>query len=409
MRNRVTSLFAPLRDRPCRSLFAAQVISGLGDWAGRLALASIVYERADSAAWAAAVTVAALLPWLGPGQMLATFADRFGRIAVMIAADLVRALLFVAMLAPQPTWLLLVWAFGAGLCVPPFAGSRGATLVEITPPERYPAAIALFGVVSQSEILIGYAVGGVVIATLGADVALAANAASFVVSAWLLRSLRGTAAGSRHPRSAIGWRGVCAGVAVWRADPVCTRALVLFVGVSMFMVLPEALVVPFTDDLDIAPVYVGAFAAIVAVGTIVGMVFVPTAASHQTLLRIAALRATVLAAVAGGLFALGVHPVVAGAAYLVSGMVDAVSVPTNQVVGERLPVEGRAAAMSVAGGVQYGSQSIAIAVTGVVATVWSPRGALCVAMFVAALLAAGSVVRRPSEEPARRQAMVRSA
>ena len=35
----------------------------------------------------AAVTVAALLPWLGAGQMLATLADRFGRVRVMVAAD----------------------------------------------------------------------------------------------------------------------------------------------------------------------------------------------------------------------------------------------------------------------------------------------------------------------------------
>jgi MFS family permease len=401
-------LLAPLRVGPCRTLFAAQAVSGLGDWAGRLALAALVYDRADSAAWAAAVTVVALLPWLGPGQLLATFADRFGRIAVMVTADLARAVLFGLMLLPQPTWLLLVWAFGAGLCVPPFAGSRSSTLVEVTPRDVYPAALALYGVQSQSEIMIGYALGGAVIAAFGPTTALAANAVTFVVSAVLLRSLRTTAAATRHERSAIGWAGVRAGVRVWRSDRVCLRALGLFVGVSMLMVLPEALVVPFTDQFDLAPGYVGAFAAIVAVGSIAGMLFLPTAATHSALLRIAAARAMVLAGIAGTLFAVGAHPVVAGAAYLVSGAVDAVAVPTNQVVGERLPTEGRAAAMSVAGGVQYGAQVLAITIAGAAATVWSAREVLCVAMFIAMAVGAWPMLRRPAAARELETALLRS-
>ena len=399
VRTRAATLLAPLRVGPCRTLFAAQAVSGLGDWAGRLALAALVYDRADSAAWAAAVTVVALVPWLGPGQLLATFADRFGRVAVMVTADLARAALYALMLVPQPTWSLLVLAFCAGLCVPPFAGSRSATLVEVTPRELYPAALALYGVQSQSEIMVGYAVGGAVIAAFGPATALAANAATFVLSALLLRSLRTTAAGTRHARSAIGWAGVRNGVRVWRSDAVCMHALALFVGTSTLMVLPEALVVPFTDQFDVAPGYVGAFAAIVAIGSIIGMVFVPTAATHPALLRIAATRAMVLAAAAGVLFAVGVHPLVGGAAYLVSGAVDAVAVPTNQVVGERLPTEGRAAAMSVAGGVQYGAQVAAISVAGVVATVWSARAALCTATLAAVAVCAWSALRRTAEAP----------
>lgn len=383
---------SPLGVPACRSLFAAQAVSGIGDWAGRLALAAMVFERSDSAMWTAAVTLVALLPWLGPGQLLATFADRYGRIAVMVIADLVRAAVFLMVLVPQPTWALLVWAFVAGLCVPPFVGSRSSALVELTPPDRYPAALALYGVLAQSEVLIGYALGGLVIATAGAEAALAANAVTFLYSAALLSGLRSTAAGSAHATQQVGLAGVISGLRVWRSDPLCRRALVLFVGVSMFMALPEALVVPYASQIEVPGGAIGVLAALVAVGSIAGVITAPTASSHVALLRLSAARAGVLAAITGALFVLGLHPIIGGLAYMASGAVDAVSVPTNQVVGQRLPAAGRAAAMSVAGGVQYSTQAIAIGLAGVVATVWNPRTALVVGMALATIAALSAVL-----------------
>ena len=124
-------LVSPLAQRECAALFGSQLVSGLGDWAGRLALAVVVFDRSGSTLWTAAVTVVALLPWLGPGQMLATLADRLGRVRIMVAADLVRAVLFAVMAAPLPTWALLVAAFLAGSCVPPFVAARGAAVVDV--------------------------------------------------------------------------------------------------------------------------------------------------------------------------------------------------------------------------------------------------------------------------------------
>ena len=394
MRNRLVALATPLRQREVRTLFASQLISGLGDWAGRLALTVLVFERSQSAWWAAAVTVAALLPWIGPGQVLATFADRFGRVRVMVAADLARAVAFGLMLIPQPVWLLLVLAFMAGLCVPPFVGARASAIVEVVEPEHYGSALALRGVLSQAEILAGYAGGGLLIALVGANTALAINAFTFVASALLLRSLSSTAASRPNHSTPVGLAGVATGMRVWRSDPLCTRALLLFVGVSMFMILPEVLVVPVTGELDVPDELVGVFASLIAVGSIAGMVMFPTSSDHAGLLRSAALRAAALAGLAGALFAVNALPAIA-LAFVVSGAVDAIAVPTNQVVGERLPVEGRSAAMAVAGGVQYGAQVVTVATAGVIATISSALVPLIAAMFCAAAVCSWALVRPP--------------
>ncbi len=382
-----------MRQVEIRVLLTSQLVSGLGDWAGRLALSVLVFERSDSALWTALVTVASLLPWLGIGQMLATYADRFGRITVMVTADLARAVLFVAMLIPQPTWLLLVLAFLAGVAVPPFMGSRSSALVEVAAPELYGDALALGGVLSQLSILAGYAGGGVLVALVGPEASLAANATTFVVSALMLSGLRSTRAGQPNVGAAVGLAGVRTGIGVWRADPVCLRTLSLFVGVASFMILPEVLVVPFTGELDVPDGFVGAFAALVAVGAIVGSVLAPTSTDHVALLRVAALRAALLAALTAGLFAAGTVPAIAALAFVVSGVVDAVGIPTNQIVGQRLPAEGRAAAMSVAIGALYIGQVIAITAAGILAVVASARVPLVVGSLLATAVCIWAALR----------------
>lgn len=393
MNHRLERLVEPLRQPASRSLAAAHLVSGLGDWAGRLALTVVVYERSQSAAWAAAVTVVALLPWIGPGQMLATLADRYGRTTVMIISDVVRALLFFTMAFTTSVPVLLTAAFAAGLCVPPFAGARAAALVDVCDDETYPKALALFGVLNQIEVLAGYAAGGVLVATVGARPALALNAVTFLVSAGFVATLTRTAAAHRNTTSPVGWAGVRSGIAIWRADPICGRALLLFAGTNMFSVLPETLVVPFAADVEISDTWIGALAAVIAVGSLVAVVFAPSSGTHEQLLRATAWRGVVVAGVSGALFTVASWPVAAFAAYAVSGMVDAIAVPTNQVVGERLPQAGRSAAMTVAVGTQHVTHVLAITVAGVTADRWGTPNTLAVAMVAAGCICLWAALR----------------
>ena len=102
----------------------------MGDWAGRLALTVIVYEQSNSPLWSSLVTAVSLLPWVGPGQLLATFADRLGRIAVMVGSDLLRAGLYLVLLVSLPLPVLLLVAFAAGLLTPPFVAARFRAMTE---------------------------------------------------------------------------------------------------------------------------------------------------------------------------------------------------------------------------------------------------------------------------------------
>lgn len=398
--SRIRDLRIALAHRACRIVFTSQLISGLGDWAGRLALSVLVFERSDSAALTAVAVAVSLLPWLGPGQHLATLADRYGRIRVMVLSDLVRAAAFGAMAITSPIPLLLVLAFVAGLGIPPFEGAKSSAMVELTDEDTYPSAVAVHAMVNQIEVLLGYALGGFVIAAVGVRIALAVNAITFLVSATLIRRLRDTAAARPNEHADRGWRGVAAGVTPWRRDPICRRALLLFVGTSMFSVLPEALLVPFTAQVGVPDAYIGVVAACIAIGSIVGVLFAPSRGTPDELLRSTARRGIVAALAAGTALALSSSVPVAFAAYAVTGLVDAIAVPTNQVVGRRLPQTGRAAALTVAMGAHSVAHVLAISVAGLAADAAGARQTVAAGMGGAALVCLWAALRRLPPEDA---------
>ncbi len=151
--------------------------------------------RSDGlAAWAAAVTAVSLAGFVGIGQVLATLADRFGRISVMLVADVVRAAMFAAMLIDLPVGALLVLAFIAGLATPPFEAARSAALPDLVPEHRYGDALALSGVSVQTAMVAGEHARRRTARALGARGALAVNAGSFLVSAVIILRLRSSAA-----------------------------------------------------------------------------------------------------------------------------------------------------------------------------------------------------------------------
>jgi predicted MFS family arabinose efflux permease len=395
VRGRASALLSPLTIPEYRTLWAADMISLLGDWAGRLALAVLVLDRTGSPAWAAAVTAVSLAGFVGIGQVLATLADRFGRVSVMLVADLVRAAMFAAMVLQLPVGALLVLAFLAGLATPPFEAARAAALPDLVPEHRYGDALAFSGVSLQGAMVGGNILGGVLLLLLGARGALAVNAATFLVSAGLILSLRRSAAAApAGPSEGIGG-SLRAGAANLFGDRMIRRAMVIIVFTSSFGTVDEALVVPYAARVGLADGLVGLLAAAVPAGTIIGTLLIARSADHHSLLRSAALCATVTAAAAAPLFWFEVGGAGAFAAFLISGGMFAVSIPTNIVIGTRLQRGTRASAMGIAVGVLFGSQAAGAALGGVAASIVGPPRAIAGALTLAAGFGLWAAVTTP--------------
>jgi predicted MFS family arabinose efflux permease len=391
----VRDLRAPLSIPGYRRLWTADAISLLGDWAGRLALIWLVHERTGSPGWVAAVTAVSLAGFVGLGQVLATLADRHGRISVMLVADGARALCFVAMLAPMPPAGLLALAFLAGLCSPPFEAARAAALPDLVPEERYGEALALSGMTVQATLVIGYAMGGALVAWVGVEMALLTNAATFLVSAVILLPLRHSPAGEPAGVPSSAGQSLRDAWATIVGDRLIRRALLLTAVTGALGTVAEALVVSHAVEVAFPRGAIGLLAAAVPIGTLVAVACVPTRGDHRRMLRGASVCAMVAAGGALPLFWFGFGGGAALAAFLIVGGIFAVSIPTNAVFGMRLQRGTRASAMGIAVGVLMGSQAVAAALGGLAAATYGTGPTIAVALGLVVVYAAWALVTTP--------------
>jgi len=152
-----------------RALFAAHLLSLLGDQLAKVALAVLVYSRTSSPLLPAVSNALGYLPWLVGGPLLATVADLLPRRRVMVACDLARCLLVLGMAAAVerlPVLLLLLLL--VGLLAPPFGAARAATVPDVLRDDRYVVGTSVGNMVSQSSQVLGFAVGGVLVAVVSA-------------------------------------------------------------------------------------------------------------------------------------------------------------------------------------------------------------------------------------------------
>ncbi|HEX5018402.1 MAG TPA: MFS transporter [Actinomycetes bacterium] len=194
-RERFVAAFSVLRIRDMRRVWGSQVLSEVGDWAARFALAVLVYDRSGSPFLTAATLAVTYLPYLF-SPVITPWAQHYSLRRMMIASDVLRMLLFALIALPLPTWSLLVLAFVAGLATPPFEAARTAVIPEAAGEERMADGYALSNVTFQTAQAFGLAVGGTLLLLIGPEAALILNAATFGVSAVLLFSID---AGRRPP------------------------------------------------------------------------------------------------------------------------------------------------------------------------------------------------------------------
>jgi MFS family permease len=360
----------PLRGPSFRRVWISAFLSGLGDWAARLALAILVLDRTHSASLSALVVAVSFLPWLGPGQVLATRLGHLHRIRVMVGADLVRAALFAVLLVPMPTWGLLALVLVASTATPPFETARSALTVDLVPPEHYGSALALLDLTDQSAIVIGYLVGGLSVLAGGASAALLVNVASFVVSAVVLVGVRD--GHDRRPaepvRSQLG-RGVRI---VW-SQPVIRRGMEMLVVAALPAAAIEATAAAYTRlVLHLDANVTGVLAAAVPVGILVTVPLLPRTGAARRLLRASALVAMVGGLGGGAAFGAG-HLPGAIIGYLAAGVLSASATPAQVAFQPRIPPADRPAVFSVAQGAVMSVQAIGAAVGGVAAESFGPR------------------------------------
>lgn len=257
-----------------RALWSAEVVSVCGDQVARVALSVMVYERTSSAALTALTYALTFVSALLGGAVLSGLADRFPRRTVLIASDLVRAVLAGALALPGlPLGVLWAVVFTLVLAGAPFKAAQLALLPGVLEGERFPVGLALRTVSSQLAQLAGFATGGTVLLVISSEMALGVNAMTFVVSALIVtkgvRPQPTARQANPEPLAGHGEGRKASAIRLLRGDP---RLLVLvgLIVLAGLTVAPEGVAAPYAVGLGGSTVAVGVLLAADPLGSAVG-------------------------------------------------------------------------------------------------------------------------------------------
>ncbi len=174
-----------LREPLFRQWFLSQILSSSGSMTQGVALSWLVLKLTGSGVALGLMTTCTFLPLFVMGPLAGRLVDQIGPRRVLVATQILSMLLalLVALLAGTGMirmWALFVIAAATGVVSAPDSTARQVYVIELVGTERVASAVALNEVVLNASRVLGPALGGLVLGTLGVAACCVFNALSFV-------------------------------------------------------------------------------------------------------------------------------------------------------------------------------------------------------------------------------------
>ncbi len=265
---------ALLREAGFRRYWCGQTISMFGDQITSIVLPLVaVLTLRASPAQMGLLAALVWLPSLLLGLHAGVLADRFGHWrALMIVADLGRALLLASIPVCHALGVLTIWqlyavALGAGVFSVLFTVCQPTLFVSLVPGDAYMEGNSLIYGSRALSFTGGPSAGGVLVEVLGAPFAVAADALSFLGSAFFLGRIH-----VAEPRPAEPAPGaLTAGARFIKGSPVIRWSLLAASLINFFNFVYFALFVLYaTRSLHVRPGLLGMVLGAGAIGGVLG-------------------------------------------------------------------------------------------------------------------------------------------
>jgi Na+/melibiose symporter-like transporter len=342
--------------RDLRFLLGAGLVSMTGDWLLGVGLAYSVYALTGSTLASAAALLSSFVPQVVVGSVAGVFVDRWDRKRTMVVANLVLAVGLLPLLlvsGAQQIWLVYVVLAAESVVEVFFAPAEQAMLPRVVPDADLVAANGLNGQARNLARLIGSGLGGLTAAVGGITAIAAADAATFLLAAFLVSLIRtdGRAAARPSDDATDVVRGRVAGlVDEWRAglratwrSPVIRMLLAFTLITSTGEGIMGTLFAPYVRQVlhGGAEVY-GLISGVQAIGGIIGGFLVASLADRWSPVVMLGSGAVAFGLVDLAIFLyplLLVSPWPAAAGMIVVGLPGAVTVAGLQTLFQRHTVD----------------------------------------------------------------------
>ena len=399
--------FAAFGNRNFRLYFIGQTISSVGSWLQSLAVIWLVLEITNRSDQLGLVTALQFLPLLLLGAYSGVLADKFDNRKLLLATSTASGLVALTFGIVVSTdhisiwWIyLLVLLLGLSLAVE--RPAMQAILYQLVGPEQLPSAVAANSNINSVSRLVGPALAGVLIATVGITTCFFLNAASYIVVVVALLALRThelvvrPMVGSAKGKLREGFAYVRAHADV--ARPLLVTAVVGTVAYNFQTTFPSMVHFGFHRGAGA----VGMALSFSAIGGVAGGLYIAGVKPHprRTL-------AIALAGFAGGCLSLALAPTFWSfvAMSIVIGFASACFLSVNTVVLQQATepaMQGRVMALNQMA--FFGSTPIGSVIMGWVIRVSSPRIPFVIGGVTALLCAAVVATRAPTEVAERQTA-----
>jgi MFS family permease len=230
-----------LRDnRNYRYTWMGQVVSEIGDHFNNIAVFSLAVATTRSGLVVSGVLLARAIPAVLAGPLAGVTLDRFDRKRIMIASDLIRAVValgFILTVKGHSTGMLYGLSALLMLASPFFTSGRAAILPSIATSEELHTANSLTQTTQWTTLAIGAFLGGTSVMQFGYRWAFFGNSLSFVFSALCISRLFLPGRGFRPPRRALTetdvvrpWHEYAEGLRYMRSVPLILGLAMVNVG-----------------------------------------------------------------------------------------------------------------------------------------------------------------------------------
>jgi MFS family permease len=260
--------------------FVASGVSNVGDGMVHAAAPLLTLTLTNDERLIAGVSFCAAIPWLVLSLPAGVYIDRFDRRKLMIAANVIRAVLFGLIAFSAATGTLSIWIFmailiGVGCCEVIFDMSAQAFLPQIVPDHLLEKAN---GRLSSLEMITNTFIGlplGAWAFVLAIGVPFGVNAASFALAALLVASIRIPSAKTPKANSEELRNSFKADLTEglqWLWSNKLIRTLAIMLGIAnMTAMFGEAIFVKYAAvELGVTGRAYGFLLALTAIGSILG-------------------------------------------------------------------------------------------------------------------------------------------
>jgi MFS family permease len=317
-----------LGERRFRAYFVGSVISNLGTWLQNTAQMLLAYQLTHSAFAVGLITAAQFSGFLVLGPWAGILADRMGQKRVLIATQILSAVVACVLAALQLSGrlteeALVCGALGTGLALAFAVPVQSAMISGLVPERRTKAALAMNSVSYNAGRTLAPVLYLLVLTSVGAGWAFGLNAASFLIFAIMIAAVYPYQA-APEARPAQAWSGLR--LAVHRPRIMLLLAMVAAITIAddPILVLGPSVA---HQVLRISSTWPAYFLSGLGLGTVLG-VLLPF---RPTMTRAAAIALGILG-ISVVVFALGLSAWLSLAATIVAGTAALVTGATAQTM-----------------------------------------------------------------------------